>query len=173
MRMDVDNPIFSEPSQHPDFRDDVFPSGLDPIAEGVDPANPVVFNLLTDIPDNQEVLPSGSTLGNYEENNQGGAIVRAFSDLKLHDMGPGLAEAIDETGTGASTWITNELWGVGSTAPYMHDGRSTTLTEAILEHGGEAAASRDKFVNNTPPQRKQDLVNFLNNLVLFKEGVGP
>jgi CxxC motif-containing protein (DUF1111 family) len=82
-------------------------------------------------------------------------------------MGPGLAESIDEVGTGASVFLTENLWGVGSTAPYLHDGRATTLTEAILAHGGEAQASRNAFVAlNTGKQ--QDLLAFLENLVLFK-----
>ncbi len=43
--------------------------------------------------------------------------------------------------------MTKELWGVGSTGPYLHDGWGTTLTEAILDHGGEGADSRDRFVD--------------------------
>jgi CxxC motif-containing protein (DUF1111 family) len=82
-------------------------------------------------------------------------------------MGPGLAEAIDEVGTGASVFLTENLWGVGSTAPYLHDGRATTLTEAILEHGGEAASSRAAFLALSSDAQK-DLIAFLNNLVLFK-----
>ena len=82
-------------------------------------------------------------------------------------MGPGLAEAVDEVGTGASVFLTRTLWGVGSTAPYLHDGRSSTLTEAILEHGGEAAASRDAFTA-AASNDQADLIAFLNNLVLFK-----
>ena len=42
-------------------------------------------------------------------------------------------------------WRTPPLWGVASTAPYLHDGRAATLKEAILWHGGEAQASRDQF----------------------------
>jgi CxxC motif-containing protein (DUF1111 family) len=83
-------------------------------------------------------------------------------------MGPGLAETIDEVGTGAAMFLTENLWGVGSTAPYLHDGRATTLTEAILEHGGEAGGSRASFAAlSTADQR--DLLAFLNNLVLFKQ----
>ena len=87
--------------------------------------------------------------------------------LELHDMGPGLAESIDEVGSGASVWMTKELWGVGSTAPYLHDGRATTLTEAILEHGGEAAPSRQAF-EGLSATRQADLIAFLESLVLFK-----
>jgi CxxC motif-containing protein (DUF1111 family) len=98
--------------------------------------------------------------------------VRLFGDLKRHDMGRGLAERIDETGTGRSTWITKELWGVGSTAPYLHDGRATTITEAVLEHGGEAAASRDA-AKRLPAAERAQLVAFLENLVLFKHEEEP
>ena len=63
--------------------------------------------------------------------------------------------------------MTAEVWGVGSTAPYLHDGRATTPAEAILAHGGEAAAARDSFA--AQPQATQDnVVAFLNNFVLFK-----
>ena len=82
-------------------------------------------------------------------------------------MGPGLAENIDEDGFGASVWMTAELWGVGSTAPYLHDGRATTLTEAILEHDGEAAGSRAAF-RSLATADKADLIAFLNNLILYK-----
>jgi CxxC motif-containing protein (DUF1111 family) len=63
--------------------------------------------------------------------------------------------------------MTRNLWGVGSTAPYLHDGRATTLTEAILEHGGEAAGSRSAFTA-LPEGSQKDLIAYLNNLVLFK-----
>lgn len=74
---------------------------------------------------------------------------------------------VDETGTGASVWITKELWGVGSTAPYLHDARATTLTEAIMIHGGEAQASRNA-ADALSESSFNDLLVFLNSLVLFK-----
>ena len=54
-----------------------------------------------------------------------------------------------------------------TTAPYMHDGRATTLTEAILAHGGEGAQARQSFVTALLATQ-QDLIAFLDNLVLFK-----
>lgn len=42
-------------------------------------------------------------------------------------------------------FLTAPLWGVGSSAPYGHDGRSINLKQVILRHGGEAQASRDLF----------------------------
>ena len=63
-------------------------------------------------------------------------------------------------------FLTENLWGVGSTAPYLHDGRATTLTEAILEHGGEAAASKTAFTRLST-QEQSDVIAYLDNLVLF------
>lgn len=74
-----------------------------------------------------------------------GVVVPLFSDLKRHDMGPGLAESTG--GPLDSLFITARLWGVADTGPWLHDGRALTLTEAILAHGGEAQASRDYFAN--------------------------
>ncbi len=93
--------------------------------------------------------------------------VPLYADLKRHDMGPGLAEKIDEVGTGASVWMTKELWGVGQTGQYLHDGRATTLPEAILLHGGDAEDQRDDFVDLTDAEQA-DLVRFLQNLVILK-----
>jgi hypothetical protein len=55
---------------------------------------------------------------------------------------------------------------VGSSAEYLHDGRATTLAEAILEHGGEAEASRAAFAA-LPERDETSVVRFLANLVLF------
>ncbi|MFT7465351.1 MAG: hypothetical protein ACI9EF_003716 [Pseudohongiellaceae bacterium] len=85
--------------------------------------------------------------------NQGGGIsVPLFADLKLHNMGPGLKE--DFAGNSSDFFFTTaRLWGLADTAPYLHDGRALTLTEAILQHGGEAQGARDNFDNLAPAQR--------------------
>ncbi len=165
----VDSPIFSEPSQNPNYRDVTFPAGQSPVSRGVDPADPITFHIRNDPPDNV-IEVNGvevARLGGFKKDGGDKSIVELFGDLKRHNMGPGLAENIDEQGFGASVWLTAELWGVGSTAPYLHDGRSTTLTEAILEHDGEAAGARAAF-RSLSTADKADLLAFLNNLVLFK-----
>jgi len=169
-RLTIDLPLFSEPSPNPHFRDAVFPAGQDPVARGLDPASPIVFDLTYHQIDNQVKDANGRVvfrLGALQKDRDGHAIVELFGDLKRHDMGPELAESIDEAGTGASVFLTANLWGVGSTAPYLHDGRATTLTEAILAHGGEAAGPRAAFQALGPREQAQ-LIAFLNNLVLFK-----
>ncbi len=78
-------------------------------------------------------------------------VIHPYTDLLLHDMGPGLADNLPELGASGAEWRTSPLWGIGLTAgvsggeAYLHDGRARTLTEAILWHGGEADASTNKF----------------------------
>jgi mono/diheme cytochrome c family protein len=168
-QLKIEDPRFSEPSQNPRYRDATFPARQDPVAAGLDPAQAITFDLTRDQPDNRITGPRGEVirLGSLRADLRGRGVVELFGDLKRHDLGPRLAESIDEVGTGAATFLTENLWGVGSTAQYLHDGRATTLTEAILEHGGEAASSRDAFVA-LPTARQMDLIAFLDNLVLFK-----
>ena len=90
-----------------------------------------------------------------------GVEVPMFSDLKRHDMGPGLAET---TGSPLdSFFITPRLWGIADTAPYLHDGRALTLTDAILMHGGEGQAAADAF-NALSSADQIDLLAYLDTL---------
>jgi hypothetical protein len=68
-----------------------------------------------------------------------------FSDLRRHDMGPGLAEPRGDRGVAGSLFMTRRLWGVARSGPYLHDGRAPTLEDAVLAHGGEAKFARDAF----------------------------
>jgi hypothetical protein len=166
----VNNIRFQEPSALAAFRDasNLFPNGRSYAAGSFDPANPVSFDITRDQPENGDItLPNGQKLGNFTRDSSNRAVIALFGDLRRHNMGSGLAEQIDEVGTGASTFLTENLWGVGSTPPYMHDGRAVTLTEAILEHGGEAQTSRNSY-NALSTTQKQQINAFLNNLVLFK-----
>jgi len=88
-----------------------------------------------------------------------------FTDLKRHDLGPNFYER-NFDGTMRTEFMTLPLWGVGSTAPYGHDGRSINLTEVILRHGGEAQSARDAFAALEPEQQERVLA-LLNSLVLF------
>jgi hypothetical protein len=166
----VNNVRFQEPSALAAFRDasNLFPNGRSYAAGSFDPANPVSFDITRDQPENSEfALPNGQKLSNFTRDSSGRAVIALFGDLRRHNMGSGLSESIDEVGTGASTFLTENLWGVGSTPPYMHDGRAVTLTEAILEHGGEAQNARNAYTALSTTQ-KQQINAFLNNLVLFK-----
>jgi hypothetical protein len=93
-----------------------------------------------------------------------GVIVPLFADLKRHDMGPRLAETFEARGEIPDEHFTTaRLWGIADTAPYLHDGRATTLTEAIDFHGGEAQSVRDAFFA-LHKHDQQDLISFLLSL---------
>ena len=87
-----------------------------------------------------------------------------FTDFKRHDLGPSFYER--NYGTITKQLMTTALWGVGTTAPYGHDGRSINLMEVILRHGGEAQTARDAFARLAIVKRAY-LLEFLSSLVLF------
>lgn len=76
----------------------------------------------------------------------GGGTVPAFTDLLLHDLGDGLADPAVAGDAAPSEWRTAPLVGLVGRHPasrrYLHDGRASTLDEAVLWHGGEATAAR-------------------------------
>lgn len=95
---------------------------------------------------------------------------RLYSDLLLHDMGPGLADDRPDGDATGSEWRTAPLWGtrlvaefLGGKAFFLHDGRATTLDQAIRAHGGEAQASRDAYVGLVSAEQ-QALLAFLGSL---------
>ena len=88
-----------------------------------------------------------------------------FSDLKRHDLGPAFWERGFD-GSVQELFVTEPLWGVASTGPWGHDGRSTSLRDVILRHGGEAQAARDAF-EALAEADQDDLLLFLGTLVLF------
>ncbi|MFW5921206.1 MAG: di-heme oxidoredictase family protein, partial [Polyangiales bacterium] len=92
-----------------------------------------------------------------------GTPVPAYTDLLLHDVC-----APDDVGiaAGDATWRefrTPPLWGLAETAPYMHDGRASTVEQAIEQHFSEAAASRDAYMMLSADDRAK-LVAFLESL---------
>ena len=69
-----------------------------------------------------------------------------YADMKRHDLGPAFHER-NFDGTLRMQFMTEPLWGVGSSAPYGHDGRSsnrTSIPEIATQPGsrsGDMAAS--------------------------------
>ncbi len=98
--------------------------------------------------------------------------VELYSDLKRHDMGPGLAEARADRGVSPSLFVTRPLWGVARSRPYLHDGRAPTLEDAIVLHGGEAQRSRDAFLA-LPELQKASVRVFLTSLTRATRIVVP
>jgi len=96
-------------------------------------------------------------------------LVWPYSDFLLHDMGEGLADGQAVGDATGSEWRTPPLWGIGLTRRvnghtfFLHDGRARSLAEAILWHGGEAQAARDRFAAADAADRAA-LVKFLESL---------
>ena len=88
-----------------------------------------------------------------------------FADLKRHDLGPRFHE-LNFDGSVQKEFMTEPLWGVGSTSPYGHDGRSINLNEVILRHGGEAEDARRRYAS-AGSTGQHALLAFLESLVLF------
>ena len=116
-----------------------------------------------------------------------GAVEGLYSDLLLHDLGPGLSDSVayyetelvdpPQTLAGAAParepmtvvaagplpeeWRTPPLWGVGDSGPYLHDGRARTLYAAIRHHGGEAAPTVRRFRELAVEEQQQVLLFLL------------
>jgi hypothetical protein len=88
--------------------------------------------------------------------------VAAFTDLLLHDMGPGLAD-ICRGGAGPAEFRTEPLMGLRFRTRYLHDARSSTLTDAITQHGGEATNAVSRFTGLSR-QQQDVLIAYLNTL---------
>ena len=95
--------------------------------------------------------------------------IHPYTDLLLHDLGDGLADGRPDFLATGSEWRTAPLWGLGLVqvvsphAGFLHDGRARTIEEAVLWHGGEAAAARDAFRALGKPERDA-LLTFLSAL---------
>lgn len=96
-------------------------------------------------------------------------VIRPYTDLLLHDMGPDLADDKHDGDASPSEWRTPPLWGIGLVSTvnghtrFLHDGRARDLHEAVLWHGGEARAARERF-RNAPRAERDALIAFLESL---------
>ena len=93
-----------------------------------------------------------------------------YTDLLLHDMGPGLDDGYTEGSARTSEWKTPALWGLGLSkfsqgGGYflLHDGRARSIEEAIVLHGGESQESRERY-QALSDSEKRNLIRFLESL---------
>jgi hypothetical protein len=154
--------------------------------------SPLIVDLAGDLADAPRVVKA----------TDGSAAIRPYTDLKRHFMGvqlqdparayfpktAGLADvrelpedadqaSRDDVSTviGLGEFLTPELWGVGTTGPWLHDGRALTLRQAILFHGEDtpsaapsaAQAERDAFAALSVADQDK-VIAFLRNLVLVE-----
>jgi CxxC motif-containing protein (DUF1111 family) len=98
-----------------------------------------------------------------------GQTIHPYTDLLLHDLGDELADGRPDFEADGNEWRTPPLWGIGlfqdvnDHTRYLHDGRARNLEEAVLWHGGEAAASAAAFKALAADERAA-LVRFLGSL---------
>ncbi len=97
--------------------------------------------------------------------------VNLYSDIALHHMGPGLAEAVSQGAAGGEDFRTAPLWGLGQRIFLLHDGRTSNLITAILAHSsanqsGDCSEANAVIANysNLSASDQQDLLNFLRSL---------
>jgi CxxC motif-containing protein (DUF1111 family) len=96
-------------------------------------------------------------------------VIHPYTDLLVHDMGPGLADGRRDFQASGREWRTPPLWGIGLVETvnqhtnFLHDGRARTLLEAVLWHGGEAQRARDK-VKRLGSRDREALIAFLGSL---------
>ncbi len=96
-------------------------------------------------------------------------LIWPYSDMLLHDMGPGLADGFPEARATGREWRTPPLWGIGLTETvsghtyFLHDGRARNLLEAVLWHGGEAKKQKQAVID-MPPEDRAALIHFLESL---------
>ncbi|MEM6645745.1 MAG: di-heme oxidoredictase family protein [Bacteroidota bacterium] len=95
--------------------------------------------------------------------------IRPYTDLLLHDMGEGLADNRSDFLASGREWRTPPLWGIGlfktvnGHTNYLHDGRARNLAEAILWHGGEAEAAKERF-RHLDADERDAIIAFLESL---------
>jgi CxxC motif-containing protein (DUF1111 family) len=98
--------------------------------------------------------------------------VNLYSDLLVHNMGPGLADGVSQGQAGPAEFRSAPLWGLGQRIFFLHDGRTSDLLRAIQEHAsGDAfhhnASEANGVIGNFNGLRdgeKQDILNFLRSL---------
>lgn len=112
-----------------------------------------------------------------------GGVNGIYSDLLVHNMGGSFGDVgyynmfvsdfaknganrprpDPDKQVAATEWRTPPLWGVGDSAPYMHDGRAETLEEAVLAHEGTALWSSREF-QGLKDEERTAVISFLSSL---------
>jgi CxxC motif-containing protein (DUF1111 family) len=111
-------------------------------------------------------VPSMKTRSDYPIASLAGIDAPIYSDLLVHDMGPALADGISEGIAQSRDWRTAPLIGLRHNKVYLHDGRSRTVEDAIIVHGGEGSEAADavKQFSGLPADERAKLLAFVNAL---------
>ena len=92
-----------------------------------------------------------------------GGVQGVYSDLLLHDLGPGLDAGLDDGPAKARFWRTAPLWGLRHRPRLLHDERATDPAAAVGWHDGEAAKPKARFLA-LPERERRTLLTFLSSL---------
>jgi CxxC motif-containing protein (DUF1111 family) len=109
-------------------------------------------------------IPTNFTGGLTTVNALSNQVVSPYSDFLVHDMGPALADQIPMGQATGSQFRTTPLWGLSGRTTYMHDGRATSLAQAIAIHGGEATTVIGNYYTALSSTDQSNLLAFLNSL---------
>ena len=90
------------------------------------------------------------------------ATFHPYSDFLLHDMGS-LGDGLEIGDGKGREFRTAPLWGVSAVTRYLHDGRATTLKDAVLAHDGQGKRARDRF-NRLSDREQKALFAFVSSL---------
>jgi CxxC motif-containing protein (DUF1111 family) len=95
-----------------------------------------------------------------------GKTANLYSDVALHQMGKNLEDGISQGEANGDEFRTAPLWGLGQRLFFLHDGRTSDLLVAILEHRGDKSEANGviKQFDRLSESDKQDLLNFLRSL---------
>lgn len=121
----------------------------------------------------KDVNPLALSFPRLEENEDGSVDVPLFSDLKRHFMGSGLADPIAQMtdrnpiGVKREKFLTRPLWGVADTGPWLHDGRATTLKDAILAHASDPA--KDKSLGLMSSEANGVIAKYEHDLTSYEQ----
>lgn len=119
--------------------------------------DPGIFDVAGTLQTNQVEAPATYNLAmlswakTLPRNNDGNVLVPLFGDLKRHtmtdqDVDTFGNELMSQRFVDRNIFLTSELWGVASTAPYGHRNDMYDLNEVITAHGGDGRASRDQYL---------------------------
>lgn len=105
------------------------------------------------------------------QDENGHYLIPVFSDLRRHNMGEdGVLdnEEVIQGGVPTEQWMTRRLWGFVSEPPFLHHGRATLISDAIIAHGGSAQGARNRFVG-LPKDEQEALIAFLKTMTIPTE----
>ncbi|MEP9365727.1 di-heme oxidoredictase family protein [Xanthobacter sp. VNH20] len=97
----------------------------------------------------------------------GGGTAALFTDVLLHDLGPGLDDGLDTPAAAGREWRTAPLAGISQALArgtgLLHDGRAADVKAALAWHGGEASSALARY-GRLPAHDRDALIRYVSGL---------